>query len=313
MRKYKVFIGSSNEELEIANKIKETIDQLEHFEATIWNESLWDKSIFRFNQNYLNSLLTASLRFDFGILLGTASDILESRNEVYFSPRDNILLEFGLFLGRLGERSCAILAEHDVKLPSDLSGVHISRFDSRDLTTVDREVKTLCQGFLATAQTRVNFFPSVTLASNYYKNFLHLLCHDIHISSGLKIEDNHFEKTRIKVFIPNNWGQDINEYFDRVKKEYLTKKEQISVKGRPRNFEVQIQESSNTLIIYDVPTIITGIEYAINYIQPDLKSREPSTYSEILNRELGRFAETLNSLLKDDGFENLAIIEHENI
>ncbi|MEI9912250.1 MAG: TIR domain-containing protein [Bacteroidota bacterium] len=66
MIKKKLFIGSSTEELKLAESAKSILDK--DFDVSIWNESLWDSSVFKINQNFLSDLLKASLQFDFGIL-----------------------------------------------------------------------------------------------------------------------------------------------------------------------------------------------------------------------------------------------------
>src|SRR5258708_21849425 len=104
MKKRKIFIGSSSEELPLAELAKA---QLSHdFDVTIWNDNLWDTAVFRLNQNFLSDLLKASLQFDFGILLGTTDDKVEYRGKAALQPRDNVLFELGLFIGRLGISKC---------------------------------------------------------------------------------------------------------------------------------------------------------------------------------------------------------------
>lgn len=72
MTKKKLFIESSSEELKIAEIVKNYLN--DDFDTTIWNENIWDTSVFKLNQNFLSDLLNASLQFDFGILIGTADD-----------------------------------------------------------------------------------------------------------------------------------------------------------------------------------------------------------------------------------------------
>ena len=51
----------------------------------------------------LDSLLKAGSMFDFGILVATKDDKTKSRDKGFETPRDNVIFEFGLFMGRLGE------------------------------------------------------------------------------------------------------------------------------------------------------------------------------------------------------------------
>ena len=77
MIKKRLFIGSSSEELKLAEKAKAILSS--DFDVTIWDEKVWDSSVFKINQNFLSDLLKATLQFDFGILLGTNDDKVEFR------------------------------------------------------------------------------------------------------------------------------------------------------------------------------------------------------------------------------------------
>ena len=49
----------------------------------------------------------------------------ESRGKPWPVPRDNVIFELGLFMGRLGKERAILMEprDEDVKLPSDLAGV----------------------------------------------------------------------------------------------------------------------------------------------------------------------------------------------
>jgi dolichyl-phosphate-mannose--protein O-mannosyl transferase len=57
-------------------------------------------------------------------LVATPDDLSLSRGKIDATPRDNILFELGLFIGRLGRNRTFLVCNHDhpVKLPSDLNG-----------------------------------------------------------------------------------------------------------------------------------------------------------------------------------------------
>ena len=46
---------------------------------------------------------------DYGIFVFVPNDVLEIRNQQYEAVRDNIIFEFGLFIGKLGKDKCFIL------------------------------------------------------------------------------------------------------------------------------------------------------------------------------------------------------------
>lgn len=115
----RVFIISSVEALPIA-RIIETA-----FEHDSFFVELWTAGCFKAANYTIDDLEAAVDNADFAIAIAHADDFVESRDEMWPAPRDNVIFELGLFMGRLG-RARAILMEprgKDVKLPSDLAGI----------------------------------------------------------------------------------------------------------------------------------------------------------------------------------------------
>ena len=114
-----IFIGSSVEGLNTAYAIQE---ELEHdAEATIWSQG-----IFQPMGNVLDDLLTVLSKMDFGIFVFTPDDVLTIRQNQKLAVRDNVLFEFGLFIGRLGKERCFFIfprSAKDLHLPTDLLGI----------------------------------------------------------------------------------------------------------------------------------------------------------------------------------------------
>jgi hypothetical protein len=119
-----LFVGSSSEGLEVARAIQSQLHR--DCEVTIWNEGA-----FPLGQTTLESLVNALDRFDFAILVLTPDDTILSREIERLAPRDNLLFELGLFMGRLGRSRTFVVAEDSprMKLPSDLAGVTLAGFD----------------------------------------------------------------------------------------------------------------------------------------------------------------------------------------
>ena len=118
-----LFIGSSSEGLGVAQAIQ---TQLHHdSEVTVWNEGA-----FPLGQTTLEGLVNALDRFDFAVLVLTPDDTVVSRASEHLAPRDNLLFELGLFMGRLGRSRTFVVCENSerMKLPSDLAGVTVARF-----------------------------------------------------------------------------------------------------------------------------------------------------------------------------------------
>lgn len=113
----RVFIICSAEALPIARIIAGA------FEFDAFSVEIWNEGCFKVSNYTLQDLEAAVDNSDFAI--AHADDVTESRDTAWPAPRDNVIFELGLFMGRLG-RSRAVLMEprdQDIKLPSDLAGI----------------------------------------------------------------------------------------------------------------------------------------------------------------------------------------------
>ncbi len=114
----RVFIISSAEALPIAKEVER---QLEHDKvfAKVWTEGTFSGSKYP-----LESLEEQLDECDFAIAVFQPDDEIFSRGESQNAPRDNVIFEIGLFIGRLGRRRSIILIPRGegVRLPSDLAG-----------------------------------------------------------------------------------------------------------------------------------------------------------------------------------------------
>jgi hypothetical protein len=124
MAKPSLFIGSSEEGLELAQAVRASLEA--DAEVTLWKDGL-----FRPGATYIDSLIASLPRFDFAVLVLRPEEFVISRKEESFGPRDNVIFELGLFMGRLGKERTFMLqqANTPIKLPSDLAGVATATYD----------------------------------------------------------------------------------------------------------------------------------------------------------------------------------------
>lgn len=122
-----VFIGSSTEGLDVAREVEL---QLQRDAIT----TIWKDGVFGLGSGTLESLMKVLEQFDFAVMVLSPDDLIESRSQSYASPRDNVIFELGLFMGRLGRSRVFIVHEQDanLKLPSDLAGIAVSPYRKRD-------------------------------------------------------------------------------------------------------------------------------------------------------------------------------------
>ncbi|WP_019274867.1 nucleotide-binding protein [Vibrio coralliilyticus] len=114
----KLFIGSSVEGLDVAYAIQENLKY--DTECTVWSQGVFDLS-----KTSIESLETVLEQSDFGVFIFTPDDVTVMREQAKNTIRDNVLFEFGLFLGKLGRKRVYFVVPEgqETYIPTDLLGV----------------------------------------------------------------------------------------------------------------------------------------------------------------------------------------------
>jgi hypothetical protein len=92
---------------------------------------IWDQQVFTVSSYALESLERASAEFDFGIFVMTPDDLQKKDRKSIMVPRDNVILEFGIFFGSLGRHRSFLVVPSGVRtmhLPTDLDGLVYARY-----------------------------------------------------------------------------------------------------------------------------------------------------------------------------------------
>lgn len=138
-RRPSVFVGSSSEGLDIAEAIQLNLDRA--CEVVIWSQG-----VFGLSEGTLETLVAKAVDFDFAILVVTPNDMTQSRGTTQQSPRDNVLLELGIFIGVLGRSRTFVVYDRSasVKLPSDLAGVTHAGYQPHSTGNLQSSVGAAC-------------------------------------------------------------------------------------------------------------------------------------------------------------------------
>lgn len=117
-----LFIGSSSERSLFVKKLERSAPLRRIAKIKPWTK------MFPLSSNTLESLLDAVGSVDFALLVLSPDDRTEKRKINQMAPRDNVILELGMFLGELGKERTIMLVEegYDIgrlSLPSDLAGI----------------------------------------------------------------------------------------------------------------------------------------------------------------------------------------------
>ena len=127
-----IFMGSSSEAAEYMEGIAVHLENLK-MKPLLWNAT--GKGIFIPNVNTIDSLIAIAERVDAAVFIFNADDktwndksSLESTNTV----RDNVLFEYGLFMGKLGKNNVCFICKGNPKVASDLKGITYINGDEGD-------------------------------------------------------------------------------------------------------------------------------------------------------------------------------------
>lgn len=301
--KPRIFIGSSTEGLNVADRVKRFFES--EYDCYIWTDE-----IFQFNEGFLETLLKSASLFDFGFMVFSADDISRIKHKEYDTARDNVLFEYGLFLGRIGIDRAYILCEKGVKIPTDFSGITIASYEVDEGAPTESLEKSLSKLKKKVDEKvhlgHLGLLPSTVIAISYFENFIKLVTdYVINNVDNLLIGGNTYSTAKIRIVIPNNLDADMKRHATM----YFRKTKFVSdnIPTNHRNYPIYISassdiENSDTVIIADMPTILNGIDKAIDmYFRVGHigKNREQQL-TEV--REMGNFVRVLKLLIQDDPY-----------
>lgn len=308
-RRHNIFIASSTEALPIARAVKQHFDH----EADV---DIWNENIFKTNRNYLDTLLNRASYYDYVIAVFSADDAEVIRGRSVKVTRDNVVFEFGLFLGRLGPNRTFLILQEGVELFSDWSGIEIAKF--RPGGHLVAAVKGACRRIreeMTVAEKLPHFtmLPSTSLAIGYYHNFLKRVFEAFEFSEtfsvverddrgGIARETTHRITDRrpvIHVLLPQRL-QDLEP--ERLKERTATYR-QIAVTTKFREFPFYIGgdglRGGPKMTLFDIPTTMLSSKIAIERIfTPEFLARD-DTARHLESREIANFGQTLRIMVPD--------------
>jgi predicted nucleotide-binding protein len=119
-----VFIGSSIECLDYARVLQDLMSDV--VDCHVWK----DDPEFQLGTFTLEALEARAKKSDFGVFVFGSDDIANIRGRKHAVTRANVVLEAGLFIGRLGRARTFIVRHADSLVLSDLRGVTTATFAS---------------------------------------------------------------------------------------------------------------------------------------------------------------------------------------
>lgn len=122
----KVFIGSSSEGQAYTDALQALLEKRRSNVEWV----MWSGDAFSLGRTNIENLVQNADKCDYAILVVAPDNVTVSRGTERPSPRDNVVFEIGLFIGRLGRDRTAIVAEERAQeaLPTDLLWVMAADF-----------------------------------------------------------------------------------------------------------------------------------------------------------------------------------------
>jgi hypothetical protein len=304
----RVFIGGSNEGRKKADIIKKQLNKVA--DCHVWHEGFFEN-----NKSYFESLNEGATLFDFGILVATADDAQLKRDKIESIARDNVLFEFGLYVGRIGRNRSFFLKEKGLDLPSDLFGIKLLEFSDEQEDGV-KTLKEVCKSLKKRIEEvwhtyELSLVPSTVLAVGYFENFVYKVSNELMNAAKRSVETKSFDDFRLHIVIPdqlpNNFTSQVKEYL----KNKNLKEMKVETETRKYNFYLDYaQQEGSILELYDLPTTLSALKKSIETALP--KSHFGDTENEIIlkKKEMHNFCRTLSYLVKEDAItRNRVIIE----
>jgi len=288
--KRKLFIGSSSEGKNIAEKLRAKI-----IEECNWIESiLWaDKNVFLLNKSTFQNLIESSRKFEYGIFVATADDILEKRNETSKCMRDNVLFEAGMFLGSLGLTRAFLLVDSECKLPTDYAGITVPFYNDSNL---ESKIEEIVETIKNTQHSyKFNIVPSTALAIGYFDNFVKVL------------SEKQKKKFTLNILIPQNLADIKNQIDEHLRKTESNTYCKFWKKQRPIVYQYPSKE------LWDIPTTLTTLNTVIDKITFHEELGVNFEKEEWIQHELRNFVGTLEVLISQNcKCENNVFVEFLN-
>lgn len=122
-REMEIFMGSSSEAVNFMEEIAVKLEELDA-QPLLWNET--GKGIFIPGESTIDALIAITKRVKAAIFIFNADDKIwniKSSLEKSNAVRDNVLFEYGLFMGALGKEKVCFVCKDQPQVASDLKGI----------------------------------------------------------------------------------------------------------------------------------------------------------------------------------------------
>lgn len=313
--KSRIFIGSSAESKEIAEKVRELMEP--EFECAVWT-----KNFFDLMESTYNNLVRKAPSFDYTVFIGGPDDKVirwykGEQPEEKLAPRDNIYLEFALYGGILSPARSFFMLDETCKAASDLDGITLFYFKNQD-----ESIEQCCEELKVCIReeekiNRIRLLPSTSLAIGYYRNFIEqlLICmrtkKEIYIGGeSIGVEGHPF---RVNVVIPSNVEEDWKKWEQLYAEEKGLRNASVESGSRPMAFMLDLKKlkQEGKIEIFDIPQTVRVAFQAVEMTMGKDYIGNKELLIKTKQKESDNFVSTLKNLMKEDPFAQKYVVIRE--
>jgi len=309
--KPRLFIGSSKEGIKYANYLEDKLK--EHVECHKW----FAEDVFIANRGTLDVLIKQAKLSDFALLIATKDDITtsEHREGTRATVRDNVIFEFGLFLGATSVDRAFLFVQEGADLPSDFNGVSNLTFSEAiaSYNHIDKVIDTLLKRVQAAqSQSELGFVPSTALAMGYFTGFIKPVCEALGRERKVVYNDKIYDISsyRMEIILPDDIDDNgVNDFANKYNQTHgLNRASTATLVGSssrnyPFHFKIDPPEEEEgkplNIHVSDVPTTLNTILeslklfFPVGYVGPDedrqhLEKRELRNFANVLRYYVNR-------------------------
>lgn len=316
-----VFIMSSSHGLALAKALASVLGRGKRMDVKTWS----DPGQFRTGDSFIDTLRRTTIQYDFGICVMTPDDATVVRNERVREPRDNVLFEFGLFMGARGIRRAFPLVvqvgRKKAAIPSDMKGVShltlkldrlkgLSAYELRpQVEALGRELADRMLDLYE--QPEITILPSTGLAIGYFHNFILPVFGslvekryvDLHASGGKSKRRINVDvhQARMVICIPSDLKDATKESWAAKCRSLRLGTAEVDPPAKyPRAYPFRIQRArrGQALTIYDSPTTLLAARHSVNRLLKGTGATMRDV-EQAEEKEVHNFRKTIEALLRD--------------
>jgi predicted nucleotide-binding protein len=151
-REPKVFLSSSVEGLPVARLLQMALEEEHDVRTVFWRQAFGPST---YNLENLEKIFATA---DFGVFVFSPDDLVSKRDVTRRAPRDNIILEVGMSIGRLGRDRTFVVVPRDVdiEMPTDLQGLANVVYSEQQFADSQEQAMGLAATTLRIAMRKLN-------------------------------------------------------------------------------------------------------------------------------------------------------------